>query len=344
MVSGRSVFFQDHAGKEENMKKVLSVLMIALLSVTCIFAAGAKEDAYVSPVEEELPPMKIVSLKGPTSMGLVEMMDENRDGEDYLFTIEAAPTAVVPMVVKGEFDAACIPANLASVLYNKTNGKVQVAGINTLGILYIAENGDSVHSVEDLRGKTIIASGKGATPEYALNYILNAYGLEPGKDVFIEWKAEHAECLGALNANEGAVAMLPQPFLTTGLMKNPSIRVALDLNDLWEEKIGKQLLTGVVIIQKEYAEAHEERVREFLDDYAESVEFVQENRAEAAALIGEFGIFPEKVAFKALPDCNIVFISGEEMKDALVPYLDILAEQNPMAVGGKVPADDFYII
>ena len=327
------------------MKRFLSILMILIVSMTFVFAEGAKENPYIGsePVQEELPPMRIAALKGPTGMGLVGVMDKDRAGEDYVFTIEAKPDAILPKVVKGEVDAACIPANLASVLWNKTNGGVQVGAINTLGVVYIAEKGDTVHSIEDLRGKTIYSAGKGMTPEYALNNILKQYGLEIGKDVYVEWKTEHAEALAALDNADNAVAMLPQPFMTSAMMKNPDVREALDLNQLWYDAMGDKLIAGVVIIQKDYAEKHPERVQQFLDDYKASVEFVHENRKEAADLIGEFKIFNPQLAFKALPKCNIVFIDGEEMKNALTTYYGVLLEQNPQAVGGKLPSDEFYL-
>ena len=324
------------------MKKIMSVLLIALICMTSVFAAGAKEEAYVTPRVEELPPMKVAGIKGPTGMGLVGIMDSDREGERYEFTIQAKPDTIIPMVVKGEVDAACVPANIASVLYNQTNGGVKVCGINTLGVVYIAEKGDTVHSIEDLRGKTIYSAGKGMTPEYALNYILDQYGLEIGKDVFIEWKTEHAEALGALGQAENAVAMLPQPFMTSAMMKDPSVREALDLNQLWYDKMGSKLIAGVVIVRTEYLEEHPERVAEFMDDYAASVEMVHADRKKASELIGEFGIFKTPVAFKALPKCNIVMITGDEMQKALTDYYGVLLSQNPKSIGGKIPGDEFF--
>lgn len=292
--------------------------------------------------------INVTALRGPTAMGMVKLMKDSEsgsvNGNDYGFTIEGAIDAVTPAIVRGSTDIAAVPANVSSVLYNNTDGGIEVLAINTLGVLYIAEKGDSVHSVEDLRGKTIYSSGNGATPEYALRFVLESAGLEIGRDVFIEWRSEHAECVAALEANDGAVAMLPQPFLTSALLSDSSIRVALDLNDLWMEAMGTELITGVVIARTSFVEENEDEVRAFLSSYRDSVDFVNGNISEGAALVGEYGIIGEKVANLAIPGCNITLITGEEMKAALSNYLGVLYSMNPKSVGGALPNEDYYFI
>lgn len=291
--------------------------------------------------------VSVAALRGPTAMGLSKLMYDSEngisDGNSYSFTLEGSPDAVVPMIVRGDVDIAAIPGNLAAVLYQRTGGKVEAIGINTLGVLYIVENGSSVASVEDLEGKTIYSAGKGATPEYALQYVLKAYGLEVGKDVRIEWKSEHAECVAALAADSEAVAMLPQPFATTAMMKDSGIRIALDLNELWQEKTGHVLITGVTVARKDFIEGDGAALCTFLDSYKASVDYINENAVDdGAAIVGHYGIVPEAVAKTAIPYCNIVLMTGDEMKASLSGYLDILYEQNPQSVGGAVPGDDFY--
>lgn len=305
-----------------------------------------KKDAAAEPVA-----VRAAALKGPTAMGLVKFMSEvdagNLKDEDYSFQIVASADEVAPLISKSEVDIAAVPANLASVLYNKTSGAVRVIAVNTLGVLYICELGDTVNTVADLRGKTIFSAGKGATPEYALEYVLRANGLDPTVDVTIEWKSEHAECVAALAQDATAIAMLPQPFVTTAQAKNDQIRVALDLNQEWaaaceaEGRDGK-LITGVAVVRSEFADAHPEAVDAFLGHYRESVEFVNANTDESAALVGGYDIVPEAVAKKALPACNITFVDGADMKAQLSGYLEVLADQNADAVGGKLPGDDFY--
>lgn len=305
-----------------------------------------RKDAAAEPVA-----VRAAALKGPTAMGLVKFMSEvdagNLKDEDYSFQIVASADEVAPLISKSEVDIAAVPANLASVLYNKTSGAVRVIAVNTLGVLYICELGDTVNTVADLRGKTIFSAGKGATPEYALEYVLRANGLDPTVDVTIEWKSEHAECVAALAQDATAIAMLPQPFVTTAQAKNDQIREALDLNQEWaaaceaEGRDGK-LITGVAVVRSEFADAHPEAVDAFLGHYRESVEFVNANTDEAAALVGGYDIVPEAVAKKALPACNITFVDGSDMKEQLGGYLEVLADQNVDAVGGKLPGDDFY--
>lgn len=326
------------------MKKFMTIIVSLMLSAVLMTGCGAAKKA---PAKSESVTINIAALKGPTAMGMVDFMDKSDRGEfadyTYHFEIAAAADEVTPKLIQGQVDIAAVPANLASVLYNNTNADVCVLAVNTLGVIYIVESGDTVSNVSDLKGRTIYASGKGATPEYALNYILEQNGMDPEKDLTIEWKSEHAECLSALMAQENAVAMLPQPFVTTAQTKSDKIRIALDLTEEWD-RIGSDsaLLTGVVVARKEFVEQHPAAVTAFLEHYEDSVAFVNENVEDAAALIEAYDIVPAAVAVKAVPKCNIVFITGEEMKQKLSGYLKVLSEQNPKAIGGALPADDFY--
>lgn len=331
-------------------------LQVACLGATSLGLAACsggtgEKDTQPEPAATEPVAVRTAALKGPTAMGLVRFMSEadagNLADEDWSFQILASADEVAPLIAKSEVDIAAVPANLASVLYNKTEGAVRVIAINTLGVLYVCELGDEVNTVSDLRGRTIYSAGKGATPQYALEYVLRQAGLDSDSDVTIEWKSEHAECVAALAEGVGAVAMLPQPFVTTAQAKNDQIRVALDLNREWEsacEAAGQKarLITGVAVVRSEFADAHPEAVDAFLDHYRESVEYVNGNVGEAAKLVAGYGIVPETVAAKALPACNITFVAGQDMKDQLYGYLEILHGQNAQAVGGSLPGDDFY--
>ena len=314
------------------LRKLTSLLLV--LSMLLLPAALA-EDAQV----------RVGALKGPTAMGMVEMMQDKADA--YQFTLAAAPDEIVPLLVKGELDIAAVPANLASVLYNNTQGAVKVLAINTLGVLYIVERGDTVHSVSDLKGRTLVTAGKGSTPEYALNYILRGNGIDPEADLTIEFKSEHAECLAAMLQDESVVAMLPQPFATVAQTKAEDMRVALDLTKEWDAlqaqaETPSTLITGVAVARAAFVEEQPEAVARFMADYAESVKFAQEDVEGAAQLIGQFDIFEAAPAQKALPFCNIVFIDGEEMHGLLAGYLTELFNQDPASVGGAVPEEDFY--
>lgn len=338
----------------KHMKKLLlafSALLTVLSLTLSAFAASTEAETEAGLKMFSSDNLNICALKGPTAMGLIKFMNDADTGAltdyPYDFRIASAVDEVTPQLIQGNIDMAAVPANLASVLYNKTDGGVKVLAINTLGILYICEIGDTVQSVEDLKGKTLFASGKGATPEYALSYILRENGIDPEKDVTIEWKSEHTECLTSLISSENGVALLPQPFVTSAQAKNEQVRVALDLTEEWDKiQEGKEnassLLTGVLVARTAFLDENPDAAEAFLEHYRDSVAYVNENTEEAAALVGLYDIVPEAVAIKALPACNIVCITGDEMKQKLSGYLEVLNDQNPQAVGGSLPGDDFY--
>ena len=342
-------------------KKRTAVALAAVLTAAMLVQPAAAEEieteeetsaaAEYSYDDIDIPDTEIhvMALKGPTAMGMVGMMDmaEADENVPWEFSIVAAVDEVPPALVKKEVDIAAVPANLASVLYNNTEGEIQVLGINTLGVIYIVDRDGSIETVEDLRGRTIYASGKGATPEYGLNYILSENGIDPDEDVTIEWKSEHAECLAAILADDTAIAMLPQPFVTTAQMNDDSVRVALDLTEEWDRlqedaEEPSAMITGVVVVRKTFAEEHPEAVEAFLEAYGVSVDFVNGDVPVAAELFGGYDIVPAPVAEKALPFCNITLITGDEMQEKLSGYLAVLYDQNPASVGGSLPENDFY--
>ena len=329
--------------KTMNWKKKLLALGLSLaltLSLTACGQKAAEPEQSEEPAQTEEPVaeapygteadtahFRIAALKGPTAMGLVKLMKDNDEtigallssakpyegevGNLYTFTLAGSADEVTPALIKGDLDMACVPANLAAVLYGKTNGAVEVLAVNTLGVLYIVENGGTVQSMADLKGQTIVAAGKGSTPEYALRYLLTENGIDPDKDVTIDWKSEHSECVAALASGQATIALLPQPF--------------------------------VIVARRDVVEANPGAVDSFLQNYAASVEWVNANNADAAQLIAEYGIIEAApVAEKALPYCNIVCITGSEMKDKLSGYLQVLADAEPSSVGGTLPGDDFY--
>jgi len=337
------------------MKRFSLILLVLVLGSVALFSAGTKEGVKVdlsnlSNIEKSPVDVRVLAMKGPTAMGMVSLMEEAKkgvmDGNAYTFDDLATIDVVVAKLAKGEVDIAAIPANLSSVLFNNTKGALKVLAINTLGVLYIMESGTTIISIEDLAGKTIFSTGKGASPEYALKYLLNSYGI---KDVTIEWKSETVECVAALAQKPNSIAVLPQPFATAAMMKDPTIRVALDMTKLWEDIQGTQpfpstMMTGVVVGTTSFITEHPEAVSQFLDHYADSVAYVQSHHEEAALLIGALNIVPAPVALKALPFCNITFIEGKEMQSKLSGYLTVLFDQNPKSVGGALPANDFYFI
>lgn len=306
----------------------------------------SETQAQTAPAGDTGDAIRIGGLKGPTSMGMVKLMQDAEDGttaNNYEFTITALVDEMTAKLIQGELDMAALPANLASVLYNNTKGGVSLLAVNTLGVIYIVDRGDSVNSVADLKGKTIYATGKGSTPEFALNYILQQNGLDPASDLTVEWKTEATEVVAALQQAEDGIAMLPQPFVTVAQTSIEGLRIALDLTKEWDAlDNGSTLITGVLVVRTEFAKEHADQISTFLDEYKASAEYANSNVDDAAALIEKYDIVKAAIAKKALPYCNITFMEGEEMKAAMNGYLQTLYDQAPAAVGGAMPDDAFY--
>lgn len=321
------------------MKRFLMILLSAVLVMAALGGCDKKEEETV---------IRLGGLKGPTSMGMVKLLDDAENGKaesKIEFTMAAAADELTPKFLKGEMDILAVPVNLASVLYNNSEGAVRFAAVNTLGVLYIVEKGGTtVKSVADLKGKTIYATGKGTTPEYALRYLLGENGLDPDKDVTIEWKSEPTEVAAVLGQEAEGVAMLPQPFVTVAMGQVEGLKVALDLTEEWEKlDNGTRFITAGLVVRKEFAEKYPKQLAKFLEEYKASTEYLNTNVTEGAALVEKYGIVKAAVAEKAIPACNVVYLDGDEMKTAVDGYLNILFEANPKAVGGKLPGSDFYL-
>lgn len=323
--------------------KRISYLLLIVIFISLLMGCTAQK------VVDKVPqPIRIASLKGPTSMGLVKLMDQNEKNEvnnDYSFIISATVDEIVALIGKDELDIAAIPANLASVLYNKTEGKISVAAINTLGVLYIVENGDTLNTLEDLKGKTIYSTGKGTTPEYVLNYILGSNEIDINKDLTIEYKSEATEVAALLASKENIIALLPQPFIAASQAKNKNIKIAFDMTEEWDKlqvDTKGSLVTGVVIVNNSFIENNKEEFDIFLKEYEASVNFVNNNIDEASELVGRYDIVPTSIAKKSIPLCNISFISGIEMEEKLSGYLKVLYNADPQSIGGKLPDEGFY--
>ena len=349
------------------MKKLTSMLLALALALSLAACGGAASSSVASSAasSEAVPEaaseaasseeakelsttdaLRIAGLKGPTTMGLVNLLSMKEDGTasmDYDLQLYGAADEIVPLLMKGELDMAAIPANLAATLYQKTNGGIQAVAVNTLGVLYVVEQGDTVQSMADLKGRTILSTGKGTTPEYVLRYLLNANGIDPDKDVTIEYYSEATEVTAQMATTEDAIAVLPQPYVTAAGLQDETLRVALNLTEEWNKVADTQLITGVTVVRKEYAEEHPDVVAAFLTDYARSVEAANTDLDGTAALCEEQGVVAKAaIAKKALPNCNIVCLTGDELKADASAYLQVLFDADPAAVGGALPGDDFY--
>ena len=304
------------------MKKLFACLLALMLTLSLTSCSLAEQPAAV----------RLAALKGPTAMGLVQLLDESENGKaanSYDFLLAGSADEITPKLIQGEIDIAAVPVNLASVLYNKTNGALELVAVNALGVLYVVEKGgESIQSLADLKGKTIYATG-----------------LDIEKDLTVEWKSEPTEVVALMKAQDQAVAMLPQPYVTVASTQVEGLRVALDLTAEWDKlDNGSRLVTAGIVVRREFAQQHPEAVEGFLKDYAVSAQYVNEHVDEAAQLIEKYNIVKAAVAKKALPQCNIVCLTGEEMHSAVAGYLQVLSDLNPKAVGGQLPGEDFYYL
>ena len=343
------------------LKKSLS-LLIALVILISLSACGAK-NIETNPagladvdtnkgsdtdkvVEKEI--MKIGTLMGPTGMGMVQLMDKNEKGEaalNYDVTVMGSPDDLVGKIISGEVDVAAVPTNLALVLYNRTGGAVQLAAVNTMGVLYVLENGSSIQSIADLKGKTVNTSGKGASPDFIFKYLLAKNNMIVDKDVMLDFSLQHSELAASLVAGDVNIALLPQPHVTTALMKNKDLRIALDITEEWDKATGgtSKLAMGCIIVQKEYAEKNKKAFNAFLSEYKDSTDYVNNDIDGASALIEKFGILPNAaVAKNAIPYSSIVYVDASEAKPFLEDLYNVLYEFEPKSVGGKLADEGFY--
>ena len=342
------------------MTKKYIVFIIIMAMLVSLFAGCAKHQetapadasgsGQIEGTDEtentELTVVRVAGLKGPTSIGLVKLMEDDQNGKtknNYEFTVAGTADEITPSLIQGTLDMAALPVNLASVLYNKTEGDIQVIAVNTLGVLNIVQKGTEINELSDLAGKTIYATGQGSTPEYNLRYLLSQNGIDPDRDVTIEFKSEPAEIVNILSSSDEGIAMLPQPYVIAAMAQTEGLSIAMDLSSEWDAlENGSKMVTGVIAVRRQFAEDNPTAVKDFLEEYAASVEYVNGNIEEAAGLIEKYDLFKAAVAKKAIPFCNVVFISGQDMIDSVEGYLKVLYDEDPKAVGGTLPGTDFY--
>ncbi|MBR5309718.1 MAG: ABC transporter substrate-binding protein [Oscillospiraceae bacterium] len=339
------------------MKKLFSIILALIMVMSFSACSNSEPVTPDEPITSSEPEnedvsvpeevftgaeVKIGVLKGPTGMGAAWLIDQNEQGlclNSYDFTIAGAADELTGRLIKGDLDIAALPTNAISALYNKTEGEIICLGVNTLGVLYILENGESITSLADLDGKAILASGQGSTAESVLNHIL----LENSINAEIYWASEHAEAATLAIAGEYDIVMLPEPFVTNVMAKNENLRVAINLSAEWENLTGGILTMGGIAVRKAFAEENPEAVAEFTKDYLMSIENINAEPKAAGVLIEKYEIAAAAVAENALPRCNIVwFYNNEEYRPVLENFLSVLYKADPASIGGKMPEDDFY--
>ncbi len=321
------------------MKKCLAIFLCAALLLSVFTGCRAQ----TNPSTERLPNLMVMS--GPTGVGSAKLISDREAGEAIVSsaTVVADNEEVKNALINGDADIAAVATNVAAALYHKTGGAVQVLAINTLGVLYILEKGDSIQNLSDLAGKTLYATGQGANPEYILNYLLEKSGVAPG-EVDIQWMTAQ-EVIAKMTTEEAAICMLPVPAATTVMMKDPTIREAVSLTEVWGSVDESPLAQGCIVARTDYIRENPQAVEAFLAAYEQSLNYMmaEENREAAAALVAQYGITAnDKIAAKAIPSCNLTFITGSEMKSVLHAFYQVMYQANPASIGGTMPDDSFY--
>ena len=315
------------------MKKNRIMLTITLLLCLCLIAGPAAAFADEAPV-------RVYTLNGTTGFGMAGMIADAKP--DYSFTVETDPSVVTAALVSGDCDIAALPTNAAAALYNKTEGKVQVLALNTRGVLYLVTDGtEKIESMQDLNGKTVYAPAQ--NPSFIFAALCSKYGIELDIDTSY---AQPAELNTAVAAGQVALAVLPEPMVTVAKSQNQNLVVALDLTAEWDKVMEPgSLVQGCVVVRRDFAEQNPDAVKDFLTDYEASVRLLSEDVETAAAKIEAAGIFAKAaVAAKAIPNCNVCFVTGEDMQRELGAFLEVMLEKAPQSIGGKLPGEDFYCI
>lgn len=327
------------------MKKVISLLLV--FAIVFAFAACGttnNEDETTTETPYQSVSMRVAGLAGPTGIGMVNLMksqDDKLAKNDYTFSVVSDPTEIVAGMTNNSYDIAACPVNLAATLYNKLQGNIQVLSVNTKGVLYILENGNTINSLADLAGKKLYATGQGSTPEYILNYLLDKSGI--ADKVEVEYVTSHDELATLAASGKATISMLPEPKVTAATSKNADLRIALNLTEEFEKISGTTLIQGVVIAKKDFVEKNPDAVKMFLKEYEASINAANNDIETTAALCEQYGIIPKApVAKKAIPNCNISYIDGADMKASVSANLQIFFDANPKSIGGKLPSDDFY--
>lgn len=328
------------------MKKKFLTLLLTVCMTLSIFS-GCSDKSQTNKEKSQNTTINIGCMKGPTGIGMIKLLSDSDEGKTtnkYNYTIAGTADEIATKLMKEELDIAAVPCNLASVLYNKSEGEILTLAINTLGVLYIVESGETVTNVADLKGKTIYSTGQGTTPEYTLRFLLSSANLNPDKDVNIQFKSEAPEVLASLKQDNTAVAMLPQPYATVALNSDENMRIALDVTKEWENyNKGNTVVTGVLVARKSFMEENKATLESFLKEYEASTTYANTNIDDTAALLEEFDIFKAAIAKKAIPYCNVTFITGKEMKEKAFAYLTVLFNENPASIGGNLQEGMFYL-
>ena len=331
------------------MKRLLSLTLALILSLAlCACAGGEAEETLVheDTAPADFTEIRVAVLNGTTGFGIAPLYSDIQSGNDHNMNAKidfyADATLVAPLVIGGSVDIAAVPTNLAATLYNKTKGAIEVLAVNTLGVLYLIENGETVKSLSDLAGKTVYLPGSGSNPEYILKTLLELSGLTDKVTLDYTY-ATPDELTAGLASGKASLGVLPEPKVTAAMTKNASLKVAVDFSKEWKTLTGTELVQGCIIARKEFINAHPVAVNNFLKAYEGSVNTLNSDPEKAATAVVAAGIAAnENLVKNALPGCNITYLVGNEMENALNEFWDALYAQVPSSVGGALPDEGIF--
>lgn len=319
-------------------KRIISMFMV-LISIVALTACGPSRAVKNTTID-------IASMKGPTSIGLAKLYNDSDNKKstcNYNYTICGTADEITAGLLKGDYDIAALPCNVAATLYHKSEGDIVIAGINTLGALYVVEKGYYIGSFADLKNTWVYSTGQGTTPEYTFNYLLTMNDITPVQDITVIYTNEASELVSTIETQHEIITVLPEPYVTLAVNKHPELRVALDFSKEWERvNPGSAMITGVIVARKDFAKNNPEVMEEFLKEYDASVNFANSNTEDCAEILEGLDIMKADIAKKAIPNCNVVLITGNEMETKVTSYLNVLYEANPDSVGGNPPVEEMF--
>ena len=291
----------------------------------------------------------IAAMNGPTLMGLGHLYNAENGKADskYTFTKEGTPDAVVAGLANKTFDAACLPANTAAIVFNTDSIDIQVAAISMLGVLYVVQKAGTpvIANLADLSGQTVYLTSQGSTPDVAFRYLLAQNNIN---NVKLEFETEGSIIAAGIKTANSKYdyALLPQPAATVASSGPGAATEAIHLSGEWKKfHPESDIITAVLVVRTAYIKNNRAAFEKFLEDYRKSVEFVTDarNLDISAGYVVDMGIVPAlPLAKAALLKCGITFIRAEEMRTSLSQFYQVLYDQNPRSIGGKIPSQKFY--
>ncbi|MBO4768648.1 MAG: ABC transporter substrate-binding protein, partial [Bacteroidales bacterium] len=254
------------------------------------------------------------------------------------------PLQVRKLMLTDSVDIAILPTTMAALLYGK-GVDYRMAAVPIWGTLYLCGTDTTIRSIADLRGRKVYLMAKGMTPDVMFRHLLLANGLEPFRDVDLDYRfPTHIDLANATMAGRADMSVITEPYLSQALNANPSLHVLLDLNEEWAKVDSAPVTETALVVRGAFAEEHPEAVEAFVDALRRSAEWVNANPGEAAALSVRYGINPDSAAVAgSIPRTNLRVEAASSVKEAIIDYLRVFYEMEPEIIGGSMPDEKFFV-